>query len=88
MHGEPVRFEAAPIWHELYYPILASLIASVGVYLIDLVRPWRTLTVSAVDSSINLANIAIVTWCSRGPLRRRVDRPTDSSRTWRGSTTG
>jgi hypothetical protein len=58
--GDSVRFEAAPIWQALYYPILASLIAGVGIYLIDLVRPWRTLTVSAVDLVVNLANVAIV----------------------------
>ena len=59
--GKAVRFVAAPIWRELYFPILASLVASVGVYLIDLVRPWRTITVSAVDLAINLLNIFIVT---------------------------
>jgi hypothetical protein len=58
--GDSVRFEAAPIWRALYYPILASLIAGIGVYLIDLVRPWRTLTVSAVDLAINLANVVII----------------------------
>ena len=59
--GEAGQFVPAPIWQELYYPILASLVASIGVYLIDLVRPWRTLTVSAVDLAINLLNIFIVT---------------------------
>ena len=59
--GESVRLKPASIWRTLYYPILASLIASVGVYLIDLVRPWRTITVSAVDLVINLANVAIIT---------------------------
>jgi hypothetical protein len=59
--GDAVRFVPAPIWRDLYFPILASLVASVGVYLIDLVRPWRTITVSAVDLAINLLNIFIVT---------------------------
>ena len=59
--GDPVRFVPAPIWQELYFPILVSLVASIGVYLIDLVRPWRTLTVSAVDLAINLLNIFIIT---------------------------
>ncbi len=59
-NGDPVRFVAAPIWAELYYPILASLVGSIAVYLIDLVRPWRTITVSAVDLAINLLNIFIV----------------------------
>ena len=71
--GESLRLEAAPIWRTLYYPILASLIASVGVYLIDLVRPWRTLTVSAVDLVINLANVGDHHDDSpRRPLRGRV----------------
>jgi hypothetical protein len=59
--GGPVRFVPAPIWQELYVPILVSLVASAGVYLIDLLRPWRTITVSAVDLAINLLNIFIVT---------------------------
>jgi hypothetical protein len=59
--GDPVRFVPAPIWRELYFPILVSLVASIGVYLIDLVRPWRTLAVSAVDLAIGLLNIFIVT---------------------------
>ena len=59
--GDPVRFVPAPIWQELYFPVLVSLIASIGVYFIDLVRPWRTLTVSAVDLAINLLNIFIIT---------------------------
>ena len=63
--GESLHLEAAPIWRTLYYPILASLIASAGVYLIDLIRPWRTLTVSALDLVINLANLAIITMILR-----------------------
>lgn len=59
--GDPVRLVPAPIWQELYLPILVSLLASIGVYFIDLVRPWRTLTVSAVDLAINLLNIFIIT---------------------------
>lgn len=57
---DPVRFIPAPIWAELYYPILASLVGSIAVYLIDLVRPWRTITVSAFDLTINLLNIVII----------------------------
>jgi hypothetical protein len=58
--GDPVRFTAAPIWMELYFPILFSLVASIGVHLIDLVRPWRTLTVSAADIAINAVNVVII----------------------------
>ena len=59
--GDRVRFTAAPIWTELYYPILLSLVASIGVHLVDLVRPWRTLAVSAVDLGINVVNLFIIT---------------------------
>ena len=59
--SDPVRFVPTPIWQEMYFPIFISLVAGIGVYVIDLVRPWRTLTVSAVDLAINLLNIFIVT---------------------------
>jgi hypothetical protein len=59
--GNRVRFTAAPVWAELYWPILLSLVASLGIYLVDLVRPWRTLAVSAVDVAINLVNVYIIT---------------------------
>src|SRR5688572_1812202 len=59
--GNPVRLVPAPIWQALYYPVLVSLVASAGIYLIDLLRPWRTLTVSAVDLAINLLNLYIIT---------------------------
>ena len=58
--GDPVRFVPGPIWGQLYYPILGSLVAAVAIYLADLVRPWRTLAVSAADIALGLANIAIV----------------------------
>lgn len=58
--GDPVRFVPGPIWARLYYPILAVLLASVVIYLIDLVRPWRTLAVTAADIVLGLAHIAIV----------------------------
>jgi hypothetical protein len=58
--GDPVRFTPGPIWAQLYYPILASLVASIAIYLIDLVRPWRTVTVSVADILVGLANLAIV----------------------------
>lgn len=42
-------------------PILSSLVASIGVHLADLVRPWRTLTVSSVDLVVNVVNLLIIT---------------------------
>ena len=59
--GDQVQFRAAPIWAELYVPILLSLVASIGVHLADLIRPWRTLTVSSVDLAVNVVNLLIVT---------------------------
>ena len=59
--GDQVRFSAAPIWTKLYFPILVSLVASTGVHLVDLVRPWRTVTVSAVDLGVNMLNLFIIT---------------------------
>jgi hypothetical protein len=63
--GEAVRFEAAPIWRAMYYPILLVLVASAGVHLIDLVRPWRTISVSIADLLINLGSLAIITMILR-----------------------
>ena len=57
---DPVRVVPTPIWGQLYYPILLALISSIAIYLIDLVRPWRTLTISIVDIGVGLLHVAIV----------------------------
>ena len=57
----PARIVAGPIWTELYWPILLSLIASIVIYTIDMIRPWRSTAVSMVDIGIGLANIGIIT---------------------------
>ncbi len=44
----------------MYYPILFSLVASIAIYLVDLVRPWRTITVSLIDLAIGIYNVVIV----------------------------
>jgi hypothetical protein len=59
--SEPARIQAGPIWAQLYWPILLSLIASIGIYTIDMVRPWRSTAVSLVDIGIGLANLGIIT---------------------------
>ena len=77
--GEPVRFvRGADLAGRCTTRSCASLIASIGVYLIDLVRPWRTITVSAVDLAINLLNVVIVTLILRAGHYVDVlgDRPT------------
>ena len=56
-----VRFTAAPIWSQLYFPILVAVAASVGLHLVDMVRPWRTVATSAANLAINVLNLFIVT---------------------------
>ena len=56
-----LRFTAAPIWSQLYFPILLAVVAGVGLHLVDVVRPWRTFATSAADLSINVLNLFIVT---------------------------
>ena len=73
--GGRVRFTASPIWAELYLPILVSLVASVGVHLIDLIRPWRTFTVSAADLAINVVNLFIITRILRADRYLEVSGP-------------
>ena len=58
--GVSVRFVAAPIWAEMYIPVLIVVAAGMAVSLVDLVRPWRTVTVSIVDITVNLMNAAVV----------------------------
>jgi hypothetical protein len=59
IEGE-VKFVPAPVWARLYYPILFALISSIVIYLIDLVRPWRTLTISLVDIAVALLHVVII----------------------------
>jgi len=58
--GQSVRFVAAAIWTTMFYPILFSLIASIAIYIVDLVRPWRSITVSLIDLAIGVYNVVIV----------------------------
>lgn len=64
-NGEEVQFAAAPIWSQLYVPIVLTVSASVGVSLADLVRPWRTTTVSVIDIAVSVASLAIATMVMR-----------------------
>jgi hypothetical protein len=73
--GDRVRFMASPIWAELYFPILLSLVASVGVHLVDLIRPWRTFAVSAVDLAVNVVNVLIVTRILRADRYLEISGP-------------
>lgn len=59
--GEALHFTSAPIWNQLYLPIVVTLAASIGVSLVDLIRPWRTALVSIADITISIASLAIAT---------------------------
>ena len=48
------------MWAPLYLPILISLLASIAIYTIDMVRPWRTTMVSLVDIGVGLFNLGII----------------------------
>jgi hypothetical protein len=56
----PVTIVPAPIWTTLYFPILFLLLSSIVIYLVDMVRPWRTLTISAIDIVVGLGHVIIV----------------------------
>ncbi len=82
--NDSITLSPAPIWATLFLPILLTTIASVGIYLVDLVRPWRTAAVSVADIITNLAGIAILVMVLRaneyvlvsgpGVLAEGVDR--------------
>lgn len=63
--GATIRFAAAPIWAQVYWPVLIAVLAGIGIALIDLVRPWRTLAVSIVDIAVNLFSVAIIAFMLR-----------------------
>ena len=69
--GATLRFVAAPIWAQVYWPVLIAVLAGVGIALIDLVRPWRTLAVSIADIAVNLFSAGIIAFMVRD--RRFVD---------------
>ncbi|HYE86786.1 MAG TPA: hypothetical protein VEA16_10555 [Vicinamibacterales bacterium] len=60
LNGVPVRFEAAPIWAEIYWPVVIALAGGIAILLIDVVRPLRTLAVSLADIAINLYSLWVV----------------------------
>ena len=41
-------------------PILLTAIAGAAVHVVDLARPWRSITVSVIDMTINAVNVAIL----------------------------
>jgi hypothetical protein len=76
-NSEPARIVPGPMWAPLYWPILLSLLASIGIYLIDMIRPWRTTAVSLVDIAVGLVNIVIITIVLRANNYVQVQAPTE-----------
>jgi hypothetical protein len=58
--GAPVSFTLAPVWNQMYLPIMISLVAWIAILLVDLVRPWRSLAVSVADIGLNMFNLGVV----------------------------
>jgi hypothetical protein len=75
--SEPARIAAGPMWAQLYWPILLSLVASTGIGLIDMVRPWRATAVSIVDIGVNLVNIGIISIMLRANNYVQVQAPAE-----------
>lgn len=55
-----IRFVAAPIWTSMFVPVLITVLASVALTFVDLVRPWRTLPVSVARIAVSLGSAGIV----------------------------
>ena len=64
-NGHPVEFVAGPIWTIVYTPVLLVMIASGIVAVIDVIRPWRTLLMSAIDIAINAAAVVLLVYVLR-----------------------
>lgn len=58
-NGETVRFAAEPIWTAVFVPILVSLVLTVAMSLVDLIRPWRTTLVSLLWVALDVGNVII-----------------------------
>jgi hypothetical protein len=60
--GTPVTLVAGPIWDTMYLPVLVLVIAGMAVSVADIIRPWRTWTMSMIDISINALNAILLIW--------------------------
>ena len=63
--GEPVQFVATSIWTVVYVPVLLIMIASVIVSVIDVIRPWRTPLMSAIDVAVNASGVVLLVYVLR-----------------------
>ena len=60
--GAPVRLIPTAIWDTMFAPVLVMVILSLLISVIDLIRPWRTLAVSAIDLTVNAANVLLLAY--------------------------
>lgn len=51
--GVRVQFSAAPIWADVYWPVVAALAGGIAISLIDMVRPYRTRAVSLAAIAVH-----------------------------------
>lgn len=58
----PVTLVAGPIWDTIYLPVLVLVIVQMAISVVDIVRPWRTIMVSAIDIGINALNAILLIW--------------------------
>ena len=58
--GTEARFVPAAIWTTLFYPVLVSLLSAIAIHTVDLLRPWRTITVSLLDLALGVYNVVLV----------------------------
>jgi len=63
--NEPVRFIAGPIWTTIHMPVLVLVMAGLVVSVIDFIRPWRTIAISALDMAINAASAIVLIYVIR-----------------------
>ncbi len=58
--GLPIRFAADPVWASVYVPVLMTLLVSIAMSFVDLMRPWRTRLFSAIQIANHLFAIGIL----------------------------
>ena len=58
----PVTLVPGPIWDTIYLPVLVLVIVQMAISVVDIVRPWRTVMVSAIDIAINALNAILLIW--------------------------
>ena len=58
--GQPVRFVPDPVWGAVYPPILLSVLVTVAISFVDLMRAWRTRMFSTILVANNLFALGVL----------------------------